>query len=129
VGWGAEEHDGDLEPGRVLGTVEGSERGVPQPLTDADPSMEGPAHQAGLGARTRARVVLGPALNTGGRAQLLFSRWSRQEPPIAGLEPPPWPGLDPPAPSWRTPVGNADAGIRKIIRDNTGDGQGVVISE
>jgi hypothetical protein len=75
-GCGAQEHDGDLEPGRVLGTVERSEGGVPPPLMDADPGTEGPAHQAGLGARTRARVVLGSALDTAGRAQQLFSRWS-----------------------------------------------------
>src|SRR5439155_24080548 len=51
----AEEDDRDLEPGRVLGTVERSEGGVPQPLPDADPGTEGPAHQAGLAAGTSAR--------------------------------------------------------------------------
>jgi hypothetical protein len=81
-GCGTQEHDGDLEPARVLGTVERSEGSIPTPLTDPDPCMEGPARQAGLGARSRARVVLGSALDTGSGAQLLFSRWSLVAKPI-----------------------------------------------
>ena len=44
--------------------------------------------------------------------------------PLSGLEPPPVPGIDPPARLGGPAVGIADAGIRKIICDSTGDGQG-----
>jgi hypothetical protein len=73
-GWRAQEHHRDLEPGRVLGTVERSEGGVAQPLTDVDPGTEGPAYQGRLGAWTRARVVLGSTPDAGSRAQGRFSR-------------------------------------------------------
>jgi hypothetical protein len=66
-GRGAQEQDGDLDPGRVLGAVELAGRGVAQPLPDPDAGAQRPAHQGRLGTGTLGRIVLGSVIRRRGR--------------------------------------------------------------
>jgi hypothetical protein len=84
--------------------------------------MEGPAHPAGLGARTRARVVLGPAQDTRTGAQLLFlavESWYQKPITMKLKEFTTAPGSTLRSYLGERPVGKAEAQIRKIICYNT----------